>query len=62
MVVALGVLIAYNYLLHVFYPEWKPGQTNQNPPAATQVEPLARGGDGGLSRRAAGTAINLAGA
>src|SRR5258707_115851 len=38
MVVALGVLLAYQYVLHLFYPNWKPGQeTQQQAPATTQV-------------------------
>jgi hypothetical protein len=38
MVVALGVLIAYQYILHMLYPNWKQGETPQNPaPATAQV-------------------------
>ena len=39
MVVALGVLIAYQYLLNFFYPDWKPGQQAQNAQPTSQVAP-----------------------
>jgi YidC/Oxa1 family membrane protein insertase len=37
MIVALGVLMAYNFILHQLYPNWKPGQTETPTPPATQV-------------------------
>src|SRR4051794_23095973 len=34
MIVALGVLIAYQFILHRLYPNWNPSATD-NPPAQT---------------------------
>ena len=38
MVVALGVLLAYQYILHLFYPNWKPGQETQQQHAPTTAQ------------------------
>jgi YidC/Oxa1 family membrane protein insertase len=47
MVIALAVLVGYNYVLHLLYPDWKPGQSNQQqnpaPPATTQVATTQQG-------------------
>jgi YidC/Oxa1 family membrane protein insertase len=37
MIVALGVLMAYNAILHLLYPNWKPGETQTPVSPSTQV-------------------------
>src|SRR4051794_31091797 len=39
MVVALALLIGYQYLLHWWYPNWKPGQSDAPPAQPAKAAP-----------------------